>query len=36
MDKLGKFIPNLRFTIENKMGNLLKNIWSLFKLNIND
>ena len=28
--------PNLTFTVENKMGNSHKRVWSHFKLNIND
>ena len=36
MGKLGKFMANLRFTVENKMRNSHKKGWSHFKLNIND
>ena len=31
-----KVCPNLNFSVENKMGNSHKKIWSHFKLNIND
>ena len=34
--KLGKFMANLSFTVENKMRNSRKKGWSHFKLNIND
>ena len=36
MGKLGKFMANLRFTVENKMRNSQEKGWSHFKLNIND
>ena len=35
MDELGKFSPNLSFTVENKMWNPNKRDWSYFKLKIN-
>ena len=36
MDELGKFCPNLSFTVENKIGNSHQKGWSHFKLTIND
>ena len=36
MVKWENLCPNLRFTVENKIGNSHKRAWSHFKLNIND